>query len=238
MMATRTDINGISELQQRDSRTNRPICGIISDLDGVAYRDDDPIPGSVQAFRAWRECGVPYAFVTNNSTKSAAQFAAKLNGVGIPATAAQVFNTISAVSILLQRRWPPETPVFAIGEQPLLDALEESGYRLAGTDAEVVVLGFDAVAAAVPSATPIVVGKPHPFMIEQALKHLGTRKEETVMIGDQISTDIVAGQSAGLRAILIASDVPFDAVEGVVPDLIISSLLDLVGAASGETGAA
>jgi len=70
MMATRTDINGISELQQRDSRTNRPICGIISDLDGVAYRDDDPIPGSVQAFRAWRECGVPYAFVTNNSTKS------------------------------------------------------------------------------------------------------------------------------------------------------------------------
>jgi len=71
-------------------------------------------------------------------------------------------------------------------------------------------------------------------MIEQALKHLGTRKEETVMIGDQISTDIVAGQSA----ILIASDVPFDAVEGVVPDLIISSLLDLVGAASGETGAA
>ena len=41
-----------------------------------------------------------------------------------------------------------------------------------------------------------------------------------------------------LRAILIASDVPFDAVEGVVPDLIISSLLDLVGAASGETGAA
>jgi 4-nitrophenyl phosphatase len=283
MMATRTDINGISELQQRDSRANRPICGIISDLDGVAYRDDDPIPGSVQAFRAWRECGVPYAFVTNNSTKSAAQFAAKLNGVGIPATAAQVFNTISAVSILLQRRWPPGTPVFAIGEQPLLDALEESGYRLAGTDAEVVVLGFDAglnyaklrstiraalagatviatnpdvltpvhegydpcvgvltaaVAAAVPSATPIVVGKPHPFMIEQALKHLGTRKEETVMIGDQISTDIVAGQSAGLRAILIASDVPFDAVEGVVPDLIISSLLDLVGAASGETGAA
>ena len=58
-----------------------------------------------------------------------------------------------------------------------------------------------------PTAVPIVVGKPHPFMIEQALKHLGTSKEETVMIGDQIATDIVAGQSAGLRAFLIASDV-------------------------------
>ncbi|WP_146691374.1 HAD-IIA family hydrolase [Bradyrhizobium canariense] len=282
-MATRTDINGISELQQRASRANRPIRGIISDLDGVAYRDDDPIPGSVQAFRGWHERGVPYAFVTNNSTKSAAQFAAKLNGMGIPATAAQVFNTISAVSILLQQRWRPGTPVFAIGEQPLLEALEESGYRLTGTDAEVVVLGFDAglnyaklrgairaalagatviatnpdvltpvhdgydpcvgvltaaVAAAVPSATPIVVGKPHPFMIEQALKHLGTRKEETVMIGDQIATDIVAGQRAGLRTILIASDVPFNAVTGVVPERIITSLLDLVDVVSEETGAA
>ena len=255
MMATRTDINGISELQQRDSRTNRPICGIISDLDGVAYRDDDPIPGSVQAFRAWRECGVPYAFVTNNSTKSAAQFAAKLNGVGIPATAAQVFNTISAVSILLQRWWPPGTPVFAIGEQPLLDALEESGYRLAGTDAEVVVLGFDAglnyaklrstIRAALAGATVIATNPDVLTPVHEGydpcvgvLTAAVAAAVPSATIGDQISTDIVAGQSAGLRAILIASDVPFDAVEGVVPDLIISSLLDLVGAASGETGAA
>jgi 4-nitrophenyl phosphatase len=54
------------------------------------------------------------------------------------------------------------------------------------------------------------------------------------MIGDQIATDIVAGQSAGLRAFLIASDVPFNTVTGVVPDRIISSLLDLVGAVSEE----
>ena len=61
------------------------------------------------------------------------------------------------------------------------------------------------------TAVPIVVGKPHPFMIEQSLKHLGTSKEETVMIGDLIATDIVAGHSAGLRAILLASDVPSNA---------------------------
>ena len=270
-------------MEQRDAVTRCPIRGIISDLDGVAYRDDDPIASSVRAFRLWHERGVPYAFVTNNSTRSAAQFAAKLTGMGIPATAPQVFNTISAVTLLLQQRWPPGTPVFAIGEKPLLEALEQSGYQLAGTDAEVVVLGFDseltyaklrtairaalagapviatnpdvltpvkdgydpcvgvltaAVAAAVPTAAPIVVGKPDPFMIEQALNHLGTRKEETVMIGDQIATDIVAGQRAGLRAILLASDVPFNAVTGVVPDRVISSLLDLVGATSEPIGAA
>jgi 4-nitrophenyl phosphatase len=279
MMAAASDMNGIQDLRQRYSHGDHPINGIISDLDGVAYRDDHPIPDSVRAFRAWHERGVPYAFVTNNSTKSAAQFAAKLSGMGIPATAAQVFNTISAATNLLQQRWPPGTPVFAIGEQPLLEALEQAGYHLTGTNAEVVVLGFDsdlnyaklrtairaalegaaivdvltpvqdgydpcvgvltaAVVAAVPSAVPIVVGKPHPFMIEQALKHLGTSQQETVMIGDQIATDIVAGQSAGLRAILLASDVPFNAVTGVVPDRIVSSLLDLVGADSEETGIA
>jgi 4-nitrophenyl phosphatase len=48
----------------------------------------------------------------------------------------------------------------------------------------------------------------------------------------------VAGQRAGLRAILLASDVPFNAVTGVVPDLVISSLLDLVDATSVQVGAA
>src|ERR1700738_3933371 len=133
-------MSGIPALKTQESLTIR---GIISDLDGVAYRGDTAIPSSVQAFRAWQERGVPYAFVTNNSTKSAAQFAAKLSGMGIPATAAQVFNTISAVTSLLQQRWPSGTPVFAIGEQPLLETLEQSGYRLAGKNAEVVVLGFD-----------------------------------------------------------------------------------------------
>jgi 4-nitrophenyl phosphatase len=279
MITASPDVNGISELPQPYSPVEHPINGIISDLDGVVYRDHHPVPGSVQAFRIWHERGVPYAFVTNNSTKSAAQFAAKLSGMGIPATAAQVFGTISAATALLQQRWPRGTPIFAIGEQPLLETLEQAGYYLTGTNPEVVVLGFDselnyaklrtairaalagativatnpdvltpahdgydpcvgvliaAVTAAVPTAIPIVVGKPHPFMIEQALKHLGTSKEETVMIGDQIATDIVAGQSAGLRAFLIANDVPFNTVTGVVPDRIISSLLDLVGAVSEE----
>src|SRR5258707_15669314 len=96
MIALGLDMNGATVLEQVDGASNRPIRGVISDLDGVAYRDETPIASSVQAFRAWRERGVPYAFVTNNSTKSAEQFAAKLAGMGIPATAPQVFSTISA----------------------------------------------------------------------------------------------------------------------------------------------
>lgn len=250
-----------------------PFRAIISDLDGVAYRDETAVPGSVEAFRAWHERGVPYAFVTNNSTKSAAQFAAKLNGLGIAVAPPQVFTTIDAVTILLRQRWPRGTRVFVIGETPLLNAIEEAGYRLTETGAELVVLGHDskfsyaklriairaalagativatnpdvltpvhdgydpcvgvliaAVTAAVPNISPIVVGKPHPFMVEQALEHLGTPKHQTVMIGDRIATDIVAGKRAGLRTILLASDVPFNESAEFAPDLVVSSLFDLV----------
>jgi len=249
-----------------------PIRGVISDLDGVVYRGSQSIPESVKAFQTWQARGVPYAFVTNNATKSAAQFAAKLAAMGVPVSAAQVFNAISATASLMRRRWPPGTRVFAIGENPLLEELEAGGFTSAGEKAEVVVLGFDyaltydklrtavraalngaavvvtnpdtltpadsgfepcvgvlaaAVTAAVPSAVPIVVGKPQPFMVEEALAHVATAKSETIMIGDQIATDIVAGQSAGLRSVLVTTGLPYIAVAGVTPDRVVSSLLEL-----------
>jgi 4-nitrophenyl phosphatase len=54
------------------------------------------------------------------------------------------------------------------------------------------------------------------------------------MIGDLISTNIAAGQNAGLRSILVASDVPFNAVAGITPDRVVSSLLDLIDGFAAE----
>ena len=260
-------------MAQPERRGEAPIRGVISDLDGVLYRGSRSIPDSVKAFQTWQARGVPYAFVTNNATKSAAQFAAKLSAMGVPVSAAQIFSAISATASLMRRRWPAGTRVFAIGETPLLEELEASGFALSGESAEVVVLGFDyaltydklrtavraalngaaivvtnpdtltpadsgfepcvgvlaaAVAAAVPAAVPIVVGKPQPFMVEEAVAHVATAKSETIMIGDQIATDIVAGQSAGLRSVLITTGLAYQAVAGVTPDRVISSLLDIV----------
>jgi 4-nitrophenyl phosphatase len=265
-------------LSQADGQGAALIRGVISDLDGVLYRGSLAIADSVQAFQAWHARGVPYAFVTNNATKSAAQFAAKLADMGVPVTAAQVFNAISATAGLMRRRWPAGTRVFAIGETPLFEELEASGFALSGEDAEVVVLGFDyaltydklrsavraalngaavvvtnpdtltpaddgfepcvgavaaAVVAAVPSVVPIVVGKPQPFMVQEALAHVGTAPAETIMIGDQLATDIVAGQSAGLRSILVTTGLPYTAIAGITPDRVIASLLELVDEVGG-----
>ncbi|MGG1684720.1 TIGR01457 family HAD-type hydrolase [Pseudalkalibacillus sp. NRS-1564] len=54
---------------------------------------------------------------------------------------------------------------------------------------------------------PIFIGKPEPIIMEQALAQLGTPKEETLMVGDNYRTDILAGINAGLDTLLVHTGV-------------------------------
>lgn len=63
-----------------------------------------------------------------------------------------------------------------------------------------------AVAALIEKATgrqPYFVGKPNAFMIRGALDRLGTRASDTIMVGDRMDTDIVAGLESGLKTALV-----------------------------------
>jgi NagD protein len=62
------------------------------------------------------------------------------------------------------------------------------------------------VAALITKATgidPYFVGKPNPLMMRSALNRIDAHSETTVMIGDRMDTDVVAGLEAGLRTILV-----------------------------------
>lgn len=54
---------------------------------------------------------------------------------------------------------------------------------------------------------PIYAGKPFPFMMELSLERLGTKKEETLVVGDRLETDIAAGQAVGCPCALALSGV-------------------------------
>ena len=90
-----------------------------------------------------------------------------------------------------------------------------------------------AVAALLESASgkkPFFIGKPNPLMIRTALNYLDVHSEDTVMIGDRMDTDIVAGVNSGLRTILVLSGVTRR--EDVVnfpcqPTWIVDSIADL-----------
>ena len=67
-----------------------------------------------------------------------------------------------------------------------------------------------AVAALISAATgvkPYFIGKPNPLMMRTALRTLDAHSEDSVMIGDRMDTDIVAGIESGLRTILVLTGV-------------------------------
>lgn len=55
--------------------------------------------------------------------------------------------------------------------------------------------------------SPFYVGKPNPLMMRTALNYLGVHSENTVMVGDRMDTDIVAGVESGMETILVLTGV-------------------------------
>ena len=73
------------------------------------------------------------------------------------------------------------------------------------------------VAAMITRATgaePYFVGKPNPMMFRSAMNRIEAHSESTIMVGDRMDTDVVAGIEAGLETVLVlsgstaAADVP------------------------------
>ena len=78
---------------------------------------------------------------------------------------------------------------------------------------------------------PIYAGKPYPYMMELSLEILGAKREETLVIGDRLETDIAAGQAVGCSTALVLSGVSTrkQAEQWVTPiDLIAKDLASLI----------
>lgn len=66
--------------------------------------------------------------------------------------------------------------------------------------------GSGSIIAAVEKASgtaPLMIGKPEPMIVKMALKHMGLRADEVLMVGDNLLTDIPAGKAAGVRTALM-----------------------------------
>jgi len=53
--------------------------------------------------------------------------------------------------------------------------------------------------------SPFFVGKPNALMMRTALNYLNVHSENTIMIGDRMDTDVVAGVTSGMETILVLS---------------------------------
>jgi len=224
--------------------------GYLIDLDGTMYRGTERIEAASDFIKKLKQKGIPYLFVTNNSSRTPKQVAEKLLSFDIPAEEELVFTTSQATANYIYEQ-KKDASVFAIGEEGLYAALSEKGFRFEREKAEFVVMGIDreidyeklavaclavrngavfistngdialptergllpgngAITSVVSVSTqtkPIFIGKPEAIIMEQALKVLGTPKEDTIMVGDYYDTDILAGMNAGLDTLLVHTGV-------------------------------
>lgn len=99
--------------------------------------------------------------------------------------------------------------------------------------------GTGAITAALEYASgqhPIVIGKPMPGIVLEAMRMLGVGPAETLMVGDGLDLDIVAGHAAHVTTALVLSGLN-DASQAAAatgerrPDLIYADLADLLAAA-------
>jgi glycerol-1-phosphatase len=117
------------------------------DLDGVLYRGEDPVDGAPEAVEALRSRGKAVVFVTNNSWRTPAQVAGKLEGMGIHARPEEVVTSGQATAAQLRRHLGPNgATAYVLGGEGVRSALAEAGIDPADGEpdrVDVVVVGWD-----------------------------------------------------------------------------------------------
>ncbi len=114
---------------------------IFVDLDGTVYIGDSPVEGAKRFVAALQEGEIPFYFLSNNSSRSKAQYVAKLASLGIAAREDNIILSTDGLVEYLRSRGSRE--VFLIGTEALRSVLDRAGIRTSSSTPEFVVLGYD-----------------------------------------------------------------------------------------------
>jgi NagD protein len=114
--------------------------GYLIDMDGVIYRGSEPIPGAAAFINYLQEEGLPYLFLTNNSSYTPLDVVVKLRKFGIETAAEHVYTSALATAEFVQLQKPHGT-AFVIGEGGLLTALNEVDYAISRESPDYVIVG-------------------------------------------------------------------------------------------------
>jgi len=224
--------------------------GYLIDLDGTMYRGSESIDGAASFIHTLNKKGIPYLFLTNNSTSTQEAVAQKLIGIGIDTTSDHVFTSSLATAKYIKQK-NAQARCMVIGEHGLYDAIEKEGLTIADRSCDYVVIGLDrqvtyekltqaclairegaefistngdiaipterglipgngALTSVITVSTgvaPTFIGKPEQIIMKEALKVLGTKKEDTIMVGDNYQTDILAGINAKIDTLMVFTGV-------------------------------
>ncbi|MDO5400766.1 MAG: HAD hydrolase-like protein [Eubacteriales bacterium] len=196
--------------------------GFICDMDGVIYHGNRLLPG-VPEFLDWLNAGSKhFLFLTNSGQHTPRELHQKLKRMGLEVDEHGLLNALYEAGIT----YNDVDPDYVVVGEPSGYSLEmiTKAIRLVNAGAKLIGTNYDltgptesgiapacrAMLAPIELATgkqAYFVGKPNPLMMRTGLKMLGVHSEESVIIGDRMDTDIVAGIESGLDTVLVLSGV-------------------------------
>ena len=98
------------------------------DMDGTIYLSNTRFPFTLDFLAGLREMGITYSFLTNNPSKSLADYMAKLQKMEIPCTEEQMYTTTIAMIDYIHAEFPSARRLFLLGTPSMISQFEEAGF--------------------------------------------------------------------------------------------------------------
>jgi len=117
------------------------------DMDGTIYNGSTLFPFTLGFLNQLKQWGIGYSFLTNNPSKSMADYLRHLADMGIPATASEFYTSAQATIDYLHAHHPDYKRLFLLGTPSMIKEFEEAGFVSTADDAadvpDAVIVSFD-----------------------------------------------------------------------------------------------
>ena len=117
------------------------------DMDGTIYLGANLFPFTIDFLDGMDAIGVKHSFLTNNPTKSVADYLHKLEGMGIHATEENMYTTSLAAIDYIRKTYPKAKRLFMLGTPSMVSQFEKAGFEACADDPldvpDVLVVAFD-----------------------------------------------------------------------------------------------
>ena len=125
----------------------RAIRHVALDMDGTIYMGKTLFPYTIPFLEGLKARGIGHSFLTNNPSRSIADYLQKLSGMGIQASREEMYTTVVATIDYIRMHHPAARRLFLLGTPSMRAEFEAAGFVSTEDDPEdvpdVVVASFD-----------------------------------------------------------------------------------------------
>ena len=103
---------------------------ILFDMDGTIYRGGTLFDWTPETFAVLERLGIGFTYLTNNSSRSAADYLEKIRRLGLPGTAENIFTSSLCTLDYIKRELPRTKRIYLLGTESLAREFSAAGYTL------------------------------------------------------------------------------------------------------------